>query len=132
MARHNHIPIFQKTYALTLHIYKMSSGFKLEYKYTLGERLKIICHDLLDLIVIVNSKNDKREVLEKLDNKLENLRIHLRLAFDLKILSSGHLGVLNKQIEEIGRQIGGWQNWAEKNIAPPAPASVSMTQGFRK
>lgn len=111
MARYDHIPIFQRTYILALHIYRTSSGFKREYKYTVGEKLKIICHDLLDLIVIINSKKDKREYLEKLDNKLETLRIHLRLTFDLKILSPGHLGVLNKQIEDIGKQIGGWSRW---------------------
>ena len=112
MAKYSHIPIFQKTYTLTVNVYKASSNFKKEYKYTLGEKLKLACHDLLDLIVIINSSEDKLEFLEKLNNKLESLRIHLRLAFDLKIISAGHLGKLNKEIDEIGRQIGGWQKWA--------------------
>ena len=112
MAQYAHIPIFQKTYILTVNIYKATSNFKREYKYTLGEKLKLVCNELLDLIVVVNSAEDKRQLLETLNNKLETLRIHLRLSFDLKIISRGQLGELNKQIQEIGKQIGGWQKWA--------------------
>ena len=112
--RYSHIPIFQKTYVLTVDIYKTTGNFKKEYKYTLGEKLKLICHDLLELIVIVNTAEDKLRPLKRLNNELENLRIHLRLAFDLKAISRGKLGELNRQIEEIGKQIGGWQKWAAK------------------
>ena len=112
MARYDHTPIFHKTYVLTVNTYKATSSFKREYKYTLGEKTKLLCNDLLDLIVVVNSAENKLEPLEKLNNKLETLRIHLRLAFDLKAISRGQLGELNRQTEEIGRQIGGWQKWA--------------------
>lgn len=112
--RYDHTPIFQKTYVLTVNIYKTTSNFKKQYKYTLGEKLKLVCHNLLELIVIVNAVEDKLKPLKKLNNELENLRIHLRLAFDLKVISRGHLGALNKDIEEIGKQIGGWQKWAAK------------------
>ena len=112
--RYDHTPIFQRTYVLTVNIYKTTSNFKKQYKYTLGEKLKLVCHNLLELIVIVNTVEDKLKPLKKLNNELENLRIHLRLAFDLKVISRGHLGALNKDIEEIGKQIGGWQKWAAK------------------
>ena len=115
MAKYEHIPIFQKTYILTVSIYKASSNFKREHKYTLGEKLKLVCNDLLDLIIIVNGAENKLESLKKLDNKLETLRIHLRLAFDLRVISGGLLGEFNKHIEEIGRQIGGWQRWVANN-----------------
>jgi len=115
MARYEHTPIFQQTYILTVNVYKATSNFKREYKYTLGQELKQRCHNLLELIVKINAAQDKRVLLGKLNGCLEGLRIHLRLAFDLKVVSGGQLGVLNKQIEEIGKQIGGWQKWAVKN-----------------
>ena len=113
MSRYAHIPIFQKTYQLTLAVYKAADHFKKAHKYTLGDKLKNICGELLDLIVVVNKAEDKKISLEQLDIKLETLRIHLRLAFDLKTISPGLLGELNKAIEEIGRQIGGLKRWAE-------------------
>lgn len=115
MARYTHIPIFQSTYVLTINIYKAAGNFKREYKYTLGQELKKVCHELLELIVKINAVEDKSGLLKELDNRLETLRIHLRLAFDLKAVSRGLLGEFNKQIEEIGRQIGGWQKWAAKS-----------------
>jgi hypothetical protein len=127
--RYSHTPIFQATYILTLAIYKATGNFKKEYKYTLGEQLKLLCHNLLDLIVLANITQEKALELEKLNIKLETLRIHLRLAFDLKAVSAGLLGELNRQIEEIGKQIGGWQKWAAKTVSPPAPAGVSRAQG---
>ena len=114
MAQYYHIAIFQSAYLLTLEIYKTTKNFQKEYKYTLGEKLKVISAELLDLIVLANSADKKFELLQKLDNRLETLRIHTRLAFDLKIISPGKLEIINKQIEDIGRQIGGWQKWAKQ------------------
>jgi four helix bundle protein len=112
MARYEHIAIFQSAYILTLEIYRSVSNFKKEHKYTLGEKLKLICHGMLDLIMIANSEKNKNEYLRKLEYKTETLRIYLRLAFDLKIISAGYLEKTNKQLEEIKKQIGGWQKWA--------------------
>lgn len=114
MSRYSHTPIFQKTYILVLDIYKAASNFKKEYKYTLAEKLKLISHELLNLIVLANSQKEKRETLRELDYKLEALRINLRLAYDLKVISAGQLGIFNEKIEEIGKQIGGWQKWANQ------------------
>ncbi len=114
MSKYDHTPIFQKSYILTVHIYRASSNFKREYKYTLGEKLKNLCNELLDLVVEANSAKEKIKFIEKLDKKLETLRIHLTLSYDLKAISPGQMEVLNKQINEIGKQIGGWQKWAVK------------------
>ena len=113
MARYEHIKIFQSVYTLCLEIYKITRNFKKEYKYTLGERLKSLIHDILDLVVKTNSMPDKEKSqgLSELNYKKENLRIHIRMAFDLKMVSRGQLGILNQRIEEIGKQIGGWQKW---------------------
>lgn len=124
MSRYEHLPIFQKTYQLTLAIYRATGNFKREYKYTLGEKLKNISGGLLDLIAGVNRLDNKRELLDELDLKLETLRLHLRLAYDLGAISPGLLGVLNKDIGEIGAQIGGWRKWAAKKISPSASARV--------
>lgn len=112
--RYDHLSIFQATYILTLDVYKATGNFKKEYKYTLGEKLKLLSDDLLDLIILANSQKDKRETIRRLDHALEILRIHLRLAYDLKSISAGLLGEFNKQLESIGKQIGGWQGWANR------------------
>lgn len=117
MARYEHIAIFQSAYMLTLEIYKTTKNFSREYKYTLGERLKNLTHELLDLVIKTNNMpgREKLDGIKQIDNKKEELRIHLRLAHDLKVISHGHLGVFNEKIEEIGKQAGGWAKWIASN-----------------
>jgi len=79
MAQYNHLPIFQLTYQLTLEIHKATHQFPKEYKYTIGQKLKEIVSDLLDMIEETNSKEEKTEILKEARAKLEQFRIHLRL-----------------------------------------------------
>lgn len=126
MSRFEHTSIFQSAYGLTLEIYKATKNFSKEHKYTLGERLKNITHEILDLVMKTNEAQgkDKLSGITLIDYKKEELRIHLRLAFDLKIISGGQLEIFNKKLEEIGKQLGGWRKWAEKQNCPSVPARV--------
>jgi len=114
MAQYNHLPIFQLTYQLTLEIHKAVHQFPREHKYTLGQKLKEIISDLLDLIVLVNSKEDKTEILDEARLKLEQFRIQLRLAHDLKTLNIGRYESFSRILEEISKQLSGWQEWSKK------------------
>jgi len=113
MPRCEHIKIFQCAYILTIEIYKTTGNFSREFKHTLGEKLKNASHELLDTISKVNSLPDKekQKYFSTIDFKKENLRIYLRIACDLELISPGRLGALNERIEEIGRQLGGWQKY---------------------
>jgi len=116
MAKYNHLPIFQETYKLTLEIHQTVDQFPRAHKYVLGQRLKDITSDLMDLIVEANSKQEKAEILEQARLKLEKFRIHLRLSFDLKILGLKKYEYFSRIIEEISKQLSGWLDWArEKN-----------------
>lgn len=117
MARYEHIRIFQCAYNLTLDVYRMTKNFSKEYKYTLGEKSKICAHELLDLIMKTNSlpDNEKARYFPLIDFKKENLRVYLRIAFDLKIIGAGRLKEFNLKIEEIGKQLGGWRRWTAKS-----------------
>ncbi len=116
MARYEHIRIFQCAYMLALDVHRISGNFSKEHKYTLGEKIKNASCELLDVIMRVNSltNGDKLGQFSEIDFKKENLRIYIRIAFDLKIISPGQLKVLNEKIEEIGRQLGGWQKSTAK------------------
>jgi len=118
MARYEQIRICQCAYMLTLDLYAMTKNFNRDFKYTLGEKIKIASHELLDIIRTVNSLPDTEKPghFPEIDFKKENLRIYVRLAFDSKAISAGQLKIVNEKIEEVGRQLGGWQKWTtEKN-----------------
>jgi len=113
MAQYNHLPIFQHTYKLTLEIYQTTRQFPREFKYTLGQRLKEMISDLLNCIVVANSKKDKKDSLEEAQLKLEQLRIHIRLTSDLKVMKLKRFEYFNRIIEEIAKQLSGWLEWSK-------------------
>jgi hypothetical protein len=114
MAQYNHLPIFQQAYKMTLEIFRATDQFPRAYKYSLGQELKQNATHFLDLVVAANTKTRKLETLEDARILLERVRIHLRLACDLKILGLKHFEALNRAIEDISKQLSGWTEWAKK------------------
>jgi len=117
MSRYSHLPIFQKAYDLNLEIYKTTHNFPREYKYTLGQNIKETASKLLDDIVAANSEEDKGRYFSLIKTHLEQLRIKIRLSYDLKIINSRRLEFLNRYLEEISKQITGWEKWFFKNFS---------------
>ena len=114
MAKYDHLPIFQCAYALTLEIYKSTHQFPREYKYTLGQKLKEISSDFLDLVILANSQLDKTAILNEARVILERLKIHIRLACDLKILNLKRYESFARFLEDLSKQLSGWQTWSLK------------------
>jgi len=66
MSRYFHLPIFQMGYNLNLEIYRTTHNFPREYKYSLGQKIKEISSELLDLIVLTNSEENKGPYFSKI------------------------------------------------------------------
>ena len=111
MSRYLHLPVFQKGYDFNLEIYRTTHSFPREYRYSLGQKIKEIASELLDLIVVANSEENKGPYFPKIKIRVERLRIQIRVAYDLKIIKTKRLEFLNKLLEEISKQISGWENW---------------------
>jgi len=108
MARYTHLTIFQKSYDLTLRFFRETHEFPREYKFSLGQRMKDACLEILDAIIEANAVRDKKAALQTANKHLERLRIYTRLAYDLKVIGMKKYEVLSKYSDEIGRMIGGW------------------------
>ncbi len=95
----------------------MTKDYEREYKYTLGENIKTVSHDILDLIIETNSSNDKNkaEVLKKILIKIERLNLYLRISCDLKIISPKQFGNSAEKIGEVEKQVMGWMNYVMMN-----------------
>lgn len=114
MARYQHLPIFQAIYDLIIEIHKRVDNFPRVHRYSIGEKIKNIGFDLLDLIIKANTAEDKTIYLRQAEDILEKLKIYIRLCFDLKILGSKGFEFITRKLDEIGRQLSGWKEWAEK------------------
>ena len=114
MARYQHLPVFQAIYDLILEIHNRADNFPRIHRYSIGEKIKNIGFDLLDLVIKANSVKDKGAYLQEAEDVLEKLKIYIRLCFDLKILSSKGFEFLIRKMDEIGRQLNKWKEWSLK------------------
>ncbi len=112
MAQYNHLPVFQRAYQLALEVHQAISQFPREHKYALGQKLKDLASELLDLIVEANSREDKADTLGQAVLKLEQFRIHVRLAFDLRVLGMKRYEAFSRAAEDLSKQLSGWLQWS--------------------
>ena len=80
-----------------------------EFKYTVGESLKNETTKLITLIYRANSKKDKYDVIQEARERIEIIRLFIRLMKDLKQISIKRFVLVNKQIENVSKQLTGWQ-----------------------
>lgn len=117
MSRYNHIPVFQDSYRLALDIHTMTKQFPREYKYGLGQKTKDLASELLLRVVAANMRREKRADIEEAILLLEQIRIHIRLASDIKVAGIGRFELVNRSIEKIAAQLSGWLAWAAKSAS---------------
>lgn len=108
MAIYSDLPLYKATYDLTLEMFKLVKDFEREYKYTIGEDLKKKTIDLVALIYRANTIRDKLEVIVSAREKIEVIRLLVRLTKDLKQISMKKFVSISKSIETVSRQLVGW------------------------
>ena len=109
MAKYDELPVFKASYDLLVAIFLFTKEFKREFKYTVGESLKKETLELITLIYRANSKKEKRETLQSAREKIEVIRLFVRLMKDLKQISLKTFVQVNKQVENVSKQLTGWQ-----------------------
>ena len=113
------LPVFADVYALTQKIFVVTQDFPREYKFTLGSDMKRDALVLLRSIYRINKARDKVDHLEAFLDDFELLKLEIRLAADLKILSLKKQAHLAELTDKIGRQITGWRNASLKARVRP-------------
>ena len=84
-------------------------NFSREFKYTVGESLKKETLELITLIYRANSRKDKFQVLQEARERIEVIRLFIRLLKDLKQINLKKFVQINKQVENVSKQLTDWQ-----------------------
>jgi len=74
----------------------------------IGDRIHRGALDLLDHIVLALKNFDREQRVEEADECNALLRVHVRLAHDLGLLDERRMLYIVGELDEIGRQLGGW------------------------
>lgn len=109
MAIYSELPVYKASYDLLVIIFDFSRQFTREYKYTIGEKLKSETVDMITNIYRANSREEKKDLLQRARENVEVVRLYMRLLRDLNQVSIRKFVEVNERIENVSKQLAGWQ-----------------------
>lgn len=108
-------PIFVKTYDFLLWLIPLTLKYPKSQRFLLAEKTSQITLDFYDLILEGALKQTTEAgFFVDADLLLNELRLYLRLGFDLKCISMSQYEFASRSLDEIGRLLGGWKKKTEK------------------
>ena len=113
MALYFALPVYKKTYDLLLDLFDMSSNLSKLYKYTLGGRIQTEAIEVIVNIYKANSSIEKLQFISKSREHIEIIRLMIRILHDTKQISLKRMIFINNIIEDISKQLAGWQKYCE-------------------
>lgn len=104
------IPIFKKSYDLYKEFYALRLAVPKQDRYTLWQKCEGLLIEVLEGILFASqqSKSEKLPTLEKTSVKLNFLRVCIRLMKDIKAIDAKKYIIIEANLDEIGRMLGGW------------------------
>jgi len=91
------------------YLLKRIAGFPRTYRFVLGERIGHLAIDILEYLLEATYTRHKKPALDRANLGLEKLRHLLRSSCELECLSLRQYEHAARQINEIGRMVGGWR-----------------------
>ena len=109
MARYEHLPIYKKAMDLTVYFEKIVRSFSRYNKYTLGSELREKSRQIVELIIKANSTKERLPFLLELRERLEGLKVLIRICKEVKAFHSFNSFVYASDlVVDISRQNEGW------------------------
>src|SRR3990167_1738457 len=116
MSKPDDLPLYLAVYKLTKYLYLLAKNFPKSYKYTLGQNILDLAWETLDSTILANRLPNKQkpEFIRQASTSFDKLKIRLRLAHEIQIISDRKQAFLVEKNEEICKMLAGWLKWAEK------------------
>ncbi len=109
MSYYEHLPIYKKAFDICLFIERMVKKFSRYNKYTLGSDMRKIAREILIGVVKANSAKEKYQLLLTVREKIEELKILIRLSKETNSLPDfKSFEFLLTEVVSIGKQNEGW------------------------
>lgn len=100
--------IFKKSYDFSKWLFQHTNKFPKSHRFSVAIKIENGILDFLRIITVANHRQKKLPLLRAADEELISLRIFLRLSQDLKFISTSSYEYAIRQLEEIGKMLGGW------------------------
>lgn len=110
-------PALEAMYRFMLWLVPTVEKFPRSQKFLLGDRIQTTALDVLERLIEATFTRARGSLLAAANFGIEKLRLLFRLAHDPKLLDLRRYEHAARELDEIGRLIGGWRKASD---APPA------------
>lgn len=92
-------------------------------RFGIGDRIDSIWLDLLDALrkAAYATPEGKVASLDEAIRRVDSVRFFLQIAWEAKLMADSHFIALGKDVEEIGRMVGGWKRGLLAKTNPGNP-----------
>ncbi len=101
-------PVVEKHYKLILWMLPKMANFPRDQRFLLADRIEKILLDILEMLIEANYSKQKKEILIRVNLKLDSLRFMMRIAKDMKYVNLNNYDFFCQSGIEIGKMVGGW------------------------
>jgi len=101
--------IAEEIYQFMLWVTGIIVKFPKSYKFNIGDRIQDMVINLLMITIEATYTRERAPHSRRAQIFLEQLRFLFRLSFDLRLINDAAYEYAARQIDQIGRGLGGWR-----------------------
>jgi len=107
-------PALEKAYRFVLWVVPALDKFPRSQRFLLGDRIETTALNVLEGLIEATYSKQVEPILRSVNLALEKLRFLFRLSKDLRYLDLKRYEFVAREIDEIGRLVGGWLKAARR------------------
>jgi hypothetical protein len=115
---HTELPIYKVAYDLLGVVIQLVKNMPREVKQSIGAKVRDECIEISTLVFRANVAQEKAPHLLELLERLQVAELLLRLARDLRFISTGQYAQAIALTGSIGKQANGWRKSAARPMSP--------------
>ncbi len=102
-------PALEAAYRFTLWLVPTVEKFPRSQKFLLGDRIQATGLDVLERLIEATYTKRRTRILDDANLGIEKLRFLFRMAMDLKHIDPRRYEHAARELDQIGRLVGGWR-----------------------
>jgi len=108
--KYSDLPVIAQWECFVRILFGITKGFPKRVKFTFANRLDTIALEILEALIEARYSHlsKKERLLKEVNIHLEKLRILIRISKEERYLSLKAYEKLAREMDEIGKQVGGW------------------------
>ena len=101
-------PVVEKHYKLILWMLPKIANFPKDQRFLLADRIERVLLDVLEMLIEAVYSKRRKEILIRINLKLDVLRFMMRITKDMKYVNIKAYDFFSQSVLEIGSMVGGW------------------------